>query len=182
MAKKEKVKKEPLKQRNPYKYYRNAYYACQDAEWACILTPIIAIFGVKWQEYFDFTESSNGVRLTIGCVLALVMASIFIYKKVKHQEKMEGKVTMLSYVIGVGVAFAFSYLFKVVIDDLFLILGCEFAGAVGAYGIDFATSENQRKAKLYKDSIEKLEADESAVKVKQMKEQKREKKKEVDIV
>lgn len=167
---KEKVKKEPLKTRNPYKYYRNAYWACQAGEWAAIVTPMIVVFGVKWNEYFDFVNDQPGAtRLTIGCVLALVCAAIFVYKKVKHQEKTEKKVTMLSYVIGVGVAFAISYLFKVVLDDLFLILGCEFAGAVAAYGTDFATQEFRRKQMLYRDAREKLEAEEAAKKERERK-------------
>ena len=165
-AKARKAKKEPLKKRNPYKYYRNAYWACQGGEWAAIVAPVVAVFGAKWNEYFVFTETDNsGVKLTIGCVLAFVMAAIFVARKIKYQEKQENKVTMLSYVVGIGVAFAFSYLFKVVIDDIFLILGCEFAGAVGAYGIDFATQSNMRKMKLYKTAIEELDAQEAARKV-----------------
>lgn len=157
-----KEKKEPLKTRNPYKYYRNAYYGCQAGEWACIIAPVIAVFGVKWNEYFDFVDTNNGIKLTFGCVLALVMAGLFIYKKIKHQEKMEGKITMLSYALGIGVAFVFSYLFKVIIDDLFLILGCEFAGACSAYALDFATTKNHDKMKLYSDAMNKLDAEEVA--------------------
>lgn len=155
-------KKAPLKERDPYKYYRNAYYACQGAEWASLAAPVIAVFGVKWNEYFVFVEGGSGVRLTVGCILALVMASFFAYRKIRHQEKAEGKVTMLSYCVGLGLAFVFAYLFKVVIDDLALIIGCEFAGAVGAYGIDFGTREMRRKMKLYRDARERLEAEEAA--------------------
>lgn len=161
-----KVKKEPLKQRNPYKYYRNAYYATQAGEWACLATPLIAIFGAKWNEYFIFAEGNDGgVRLTIGCILALICAAIFMYKKLKHQEKQEKKVTMLSYVMGIGAAFAFIYFFKVILDDLFLIVGCEFAGAVAAYVVDFSTQHNLAQMKLYKDAIDKLKAEDAAKKV-----------------
>ena len=128
------TKKEPLKTRNPYKYYRNAYVGAQAGEWACIGIPIIAIFGAKWNEYFNFTDNQGGaIKLTIGSILALICAAIFMYKKIKHQEKTEKKVTMLSYVIGVGVAFAIAYFFKVILDDLVLIFGCELAGAAAAY-------------------------------------------------
>ncbi|MCI1244465.1 MAG: hypothetical protein LKG11_00695 [Bacilli bacterium] len=170
MKPKEKAKKVPLKQRNPYKYYRNAYYACEAGEWSCIIAPIVAVFGAKWNEYFIFTDgNTSGVKLTIGCILAFILAAVFIYKKMKHQEKMENKVTMLSYAVGIGVAFAFSYLFKVVIDDLFLILGCEFAGAVAAYGTDFATQSNYGKMKLYKDAIDKLDAEDAAKRIQEEK-------------
>ena len=161
-----KEKKPPLKERNPYKYYRNAYYACQGGEWACIAAPVIAVFGAKWNEYFVFAEGSDGgVRLTIGCVLALICAAVFMYKKLRHQEKQEKKVTMLSYVIGVGVAFAFIYFFKVILDDLFLIVGCEFAGAVAAYGVDFATQHNLKQMTLYKNALDELKAKDAALKM-----------------
>ena len=154
--------KEPLKKRDPYRYYRNAYYACQAGEWGCIAAPVIAVFGAKWNEYFVFAEGSSGVSVTIGCVLALVLAAVFCYRKIRHQEKAAGKVTMLSYAVGVGVAFVFAYLFKVIIDDLALILGCEFVGAVGAYAVDFATMRNRRKMVLYRDAREKAEAERAA--------------------
>lgn len=174
VKKAEKVKKVPLKERNPYAYYRNAYVACQAGEWGCIVTPIIAIFGAKWNEYFVFTEdNTSGVKLTVGCVLALILAAIFVYKKLKHQEKMEGKVTMLSYAVGIGVAFVFVYLFKVVIDDLFLILGCEFAGAVAAYGVDFATNSNRSNMMAYKEAMLKIKAEKAAQKMEEYEEKKK---------
>lgn len=157
--------KEPLKKRNPYKYYRNAYAACRVGEWGCLVAPIVAVFGAKWNEYFVFVEGDSRVRLTIGCILAFIMSAVFVYKKIKHDEKVEKKVTMLSYVVGVGVAFAMSYLFKTVIDDLFLILGCEFAGSVAAYGVDLATIRNKGKMELYRSAMERLDAEEAAKKV-----------------
>ena len=168
---KEKVKKEPLKTRCPRKYYRNAYWACQGGEWAAIMTPLIAVFGAKWNEYFDFVNDTHGsVRLTIGCVLALVVSAVVMYKKAKHQEKVEKKATMLTYVLGVGIAFAFAFLFKVVIDDLVLILGCEFAGAAAAYGLDIGlTQEMRRKQVLYRDARDHLEAEEAAKKEREIK-------------
>lgn len=162
MASRAGAKKAPLRKRDPYRYYRNAYYALQGSEWACLAAPVAAVFGVKWNEYFVFVEGGSGVSLTVGCVLALVMAAVFAYRKLRHQEKAEGKVTMLSYAVGLGVAFVFAYLFKVVIDDLALILGCEFAGAVAAYGVDFATREARRKMVVFRESKERLEAEEAA--------------------
>ena len=83
----------------------------------------------------------------------------------KVVEKQEKKVTMLSYVIGVGVAFAFIYFFKVILDDLFLIVGCEFAGAVAAYGVDFATQHNLKQMTLYKNALDELKAKDAALKM-----------------
>lgn len=165
--KKEREKRPPLKERNPYKYYRNAYYAFQTGEWACIVAPVVAVFGAKWEEYFTFIDGDyTGVKMTLGCILSLVLAAIFAYKKLRHQEKVEGKVTMTSYVVGVGVAFVLSYLFKTVIDDLFLIMGCEFAGAVAAYGVDFGTRNAKSKMETYRKAIEELDAKDAAQRLK----------------
>lgn len=170
----EKVKKEPLKTRDPYKYYRNAYIGCQSAEWTAIVAPLILVFAVKWNEYFDFANNESGaVRLTIGCVLAIVCGVLFVYKKMRHQEKTEKKVTMLTYVLGLAVAWVFVWLCGAIIDDLFLILSCELAGAITAYGIDFATQEMRRKQMLYRDAKEKLEAEEVARRIKNEADKKR---------
>ena len=182
---KEKVKKEPLKTRCPRKYYRNAYWACQGGEWAAIATPIIAVFGAKWNEYFDFVENTHeSVRLTIGCILALVVSAILMYKKAKHQEKVEKKATMLTYVLGVGMAFALAYFCKVIVNDLVLILGCEFAGAAVAYGLDVGlTQEMRRKQVLYRDARDELDAKEAAEKEQKVKEnERRQKEEKADIV
>lgn len=144
------MNKEPLKTRDPYKYYRNCSYACVAGEYASVLTPIAIVFGAKWNEYFTMTEG-NSVKMTIGCILSLVVAAIVMFSQIKRQEKINNQHTMLPFVLGVGVAFALSYLFKVVIEDLTLILGVEFAGSVVAYGIDFATISNREKMAIYKD-------------------------------
>ena len=170
-----KTKKEPLKERNPRKYYRNAYWACQAGEWTACVVPMVAIFGAKWNEYFDFVNNTGGaVRLTIGSILALVCSAIFMYKKAKHQEKVEKKSTMLTYVLGVGVAFALAYFCKVILDDLILILGCEFAGAAAAFGLDIGlTQEMRRKQVIYRDAKDKLDAEEAAKKERAVKEEER---------
>lgn len=166
MEEKMKIKKEPLKTRNPRIYYRNAYYAAQSAEWAACLLPMVAIFGAKWNEYFDFAANDgSAVKLSIGCILAVVCSAVFMYKKARHQEKVEKKASMFTYVLSIGVAFAFAYFFKAIIDDLLLILGCELAGAATAFGIDISvTQEMRRKQILYRDAHDKLDAEEAALK------------------
>lgn len=144
------MNKEPLKTRDPYRYYRNCSYACIVGEYASVLSPIAIVFGAKWNEYFTVADG-NQVKMTVGCILSLVVAAIVMLSQIKRQEKINNQHTMLPFVFGVGVAFALSYLFKVVIDDLTLILGVELAGSVTAYGIDFATIANKEKMMIYKD-------------------------------
>ena len=58
---------------------------------------------------------------------------------------------MLHYVGFVAVFWAFAFLFKVVIDDLFLITSVELAGAVTAYGVSIADNNAKEKARLFKE-------------------------------
>lgn len=150
MQKKDKVKKEPLKKRDPYKFYRNGYLVCKAGTIISITAPIVAIFGAKWNEYIALDEG-NPVRLTIGAMLALFVAAIITYKYIKHDEKMKEKTTMLSMVVGIGLAFVITYLLKVVLSDLTLILGCEFAGAVAGYGFDLGAGNRYNLMKIAQD-------------------------------
>lgn len=150
------AKKESLKKTDPYKYYRNCYRACQAGERTSLIAPLIAVFAAKWNEYFVIVEDADRIKLSIGCVLSIIMAVIFIYRKLKHEEKVNNKVTMLSYTIGVGVAFVLVLLMKVVLSDLYLILGAELGGSVVAYGVDIASERNKQLMLAYKEA--KIEA------------------------
>lgn len=150
--------KTSLKERNPMKFYRNAYYASQISEWLCVIAPIVSIFGIKWNEYF--VVNNDKYKMTIGCVLAIVMGVVFAYRKLKYQEKQEKKSNMYGYALWVGVVCGFSFLFKSIIDDLFIISITEFIGAVGAVSIDTAfTQNNLKKYVMYKEACDKLDAE-----------------------
>lgn len=147
-----KVKKEPLKERDPYRYYRNVHYALYSVEWVSIFTPLAILFGIKWNDYFNFVEETEGsVKLTIGCILAIVLAIVFAVKKARVEEKSKKTYSMLHYVGFVAVFWAFAFLFKVIIDDLFLITSVELAGAVTAYGVSIADNNAKEKARLFKE-------------------------------
>lgn len=148
MAKKE--KKAPLKERNPYAYYRNGYFASAAGVWGSLLGPLAVVVGVKWNEYIKVQNGAE-YRMTIGAVLALIVAVVVIYKQVKHQEKVKKQVTMTSWVAGVAVAFALSWCFSAVLKDLTLILGTELAGSLSAYGFDRLEANRLEHMKIYKD-------------------------------
>lgn len=148
---KEKVKKEPLKTRNPYKYYRNIHYGLYSGSWVAVIAPIVTVFAVKWNEYFDFVNNTgDSVKLTIGCVAAIVLGVIFAIKKAKVDERQKGTYSMLHYVAFVGVLWAILFLFKAIIDDAFLITSVELGGAVAAYGLNIADKKAKEQALLYK--------------------------------
>ena len=84
----DRVRKPPLKQRDPYKYYRNIHYGLYAGTWTTTFAPIVAVFGVKWNEYFDYVNNTgSSVKLTIGCVVAIFLAIIFAVKKARVEEK-----------------------------------------------------------------------------------------------
>lgn len=147
---KDKVKKEPLKKRDPYRYYRNVHYGLYSGTWGATLIPIFTIFAFKWNEYFDYVNNTSGsVRLTIGCVAAIVLGVIFALKKAKVEEKQKKEYSMLHYVAFVGILWVFLFLFKVIIEDMFLITSCELAGSVVAYGLNLADKNVVKKVLLY---------------------------------
>lgn len=144
-----KQKKEPLKTRNPRKYYSIKYHALYAGEWACLLGPLFGVFGAKWNEYVQFASSQDGsvlggFKLTVGAVLSLLVAVFVIYKGARHKEKVDKTATMSTFALGIGVAFALSWAFSVILKDLTLILGCEFAGAMVAYPLDTMAQKNKK--------------------------------------
>ena len=160
-----KVKKEPLKKRDPYKYYRNVHYGLYAGTWGATLAPVAVVFGIKWNEYFDFiSQTESSVRLTVGCVIAIFLAIIFAVKKAKVEEKAKKEYSMLHYVGFVAILWAFLFLFKTILDDMFLITSCEFGGAVVAYGLSIEDKKMRNKVLLYqsaKDEVDKEEAKEN---------------------
>lgn len=171
---KNKVKKEPLKTRDPYKYYRNIHYGLYSGTWAAVIIPIIAVFGVKWNEYFDFLEKTqDSVKLTVGCVVAIFLGIIFAVKKAKVEEKSKKEYSMIHFVGFVAVLWAFLFLFKTIIDDMFLITSCEFGGAVAAYLLSIEDKKIKGKVLLYQGAKDEVDKEEAKEKYKEAKESKK---------
>lgn len=150
----ENIKKEPLKYRNPLKYHRIKYYSLKVGKWASMIAPLVAVFGAKFNEYIEVYEGET-YKLTIGCIVAIVVAVIACYKEIK---KTEGETSPITTAIGWGVAFMLSYLFHEVITDLTLVLGCEFAGQCVGAGLDVASKNDADYIKAYKEETVKEEA------------------------
>ena len=130
--KKDKKTFDQLTHGEKYRYYRKRRNLTTIGKWGSIVTPFGVIFGVKFNEYVQILDTAQTVKLSIGCVLALAVAVIAIYKEFKHSEKSKH----LAPAIGWGVALAFAWLFEVILQDLVLILASEFAGQCVAAGFD----------------------------------------------
>lgn len=126
-----------------YKRLRTQGYSLKGAKWLSILTPYIVIGIVNFDEYF--TEV-NGVKMSIGCTLAMVVAGITIFNESKENKKISG-------LVGWAVAFALCYLMQSILQDLVLIIGCGFVGQLIGAGFEVGSETQLNKAKLYRDAI-----------------------------
>lgn len=154
-----KAKKQPLKERDPEKYFSRVRGWCKAGTIASLAAPIVAVFGAKWNEYIQVTYSDGAqgaVKLSVGAICSLIVAAIITYKYVRHNEKAKHEVSMASWVVGLGLAFAICWAFQAILNDLTLILGCEFAGSVAAYGFDLGAQHANNRLKPYED--EKMRA------------------------
>lgn len=150
-----------LKETDPKKYYSRVKGWCKAGTLTSLFTPLVAVFGAKWNEYIQITESdgaSGTMKLSVGAVLSLITAAIVIYKYVRHDERQKNQVTMLSWVVGLGLAFGICWAFSAILQDLTLILGTEFAGSVAAYGFDLGVQHADEKLKPYEEEMMRASA------------------------
>lgn len=157
----EKAKKAPLKERDPKKFYSRVKGWCKAGTITSLAAPLVAVFGAKWNEYvqISYSDGTQGaIKLSVGALCSLIMAAIITYKYVRHDEKAKKQVTMASWVVGLGLAFAICWAFQAILNDLTLILGCEFAGSVAAYGFDLGAQYANGRLEPYKDEMMRAQA------------------------
>ena len=143
-------KKLPLKQRDPYKYYRNVYAGLQVGRWISILTPFIAIFAANFEEYF-LVDMGNGsqINMSIGAILACAIGGIAIYSGTKKNPDGSSKSNPFSSTIAFAVTFAFAFLFQRILEDLTLILGCATIGQLVGCGFNISSLNAYEKKNAY---------------------------------
>ncbi len=129
-----------------YKKLRNRGTALKVSKWAAILSPYFVIGIVNFQEYF--TEY-NGVKMSLGCVLAMIVGGITIMNETK-EKKVNGLVKW-------AVALALIYLLQSVVNDLLLIVGCGFLGQLVGAGLDLGAENQLNKASLYREALIRAE-------------------------
>jgi len=134
-----------------YLYYRKRRRLSIAGKWGSVIAPFGIVFGVKFNEYVNIIDTGEVVKLTIGSVLAIVVACIAVYKEVKHSEETKH----LAPAFGWALATVFAWLLKVIIDDLFLILFAETIGQFTAMGINIYGEHCKEEATAYKDIARK---------------------------
>lgn len=148
--KKQKEKKAPLKQRNPYKYYRNQYWGLKLGKWLSVITPFITIFAVKYKDYFVYVANGEQYKLSLGCILALFVLGITMWNESKKDGNGNKQTTPIHTTIGWGVCFALAFLLNSIIQDLTMILGCAFAGQLVSLGFEFGAENRHYYMEQYK--------------------------------
>lgn len=153
MEEKKKVKR-PFSQMNnneKFLYYRKRRRLSIAGKWTSVIAPFGILFGVKFNEYVDVIDTGEVVKLTIGCVLAIIVAAVCVYKEIKKSEETKH----LAPAFGWALATLFVWLFKVIIDDLFLIFFSETIGQFTAMGINIYGEHCKEEAKAYKELARK---------------------------
>lgn len=130
-----------------YKRLRNNGFAFLAAKWVSILSPYLVIGIVNFNEYF--TEY-NGVKMSLGCVLAMIVAGIAIANETKENKKING-------LVGWAIAFALVFLLQSILNDLLLIVGCGLLGQLVGAGFEIGSKKELEKANLYKEALIRAE-------------------------
>lgn len=123
-----------------YTKLRNQGYTCLAFKWISILSPYLIIGIVNFEDYF---VKANGIKMSIGCVLAMIVAGISIANETKENKKING-------IVGWAIAFALAIFFQAILQDLVLILGCGLIGQLIGAGFELGSEIKLEKAELYK--------------------------------
>lgn len=146
-----KNKKQKLKERNPYAYYRNWFVGLKTCKWLSILAPFITLFAVNFNEYFIFTSDTGATtKLSLGCVLACLVGGIAMYSETKKKEDGTKGKSPLSNIVGWGIAFALCFFFQSILNDLTLIIGCGLVGQLVGFGFELGAQNRAYYMNEYK--------------------------------
>lgn len=140
MAKRKKFNE--LNSAEQYTRLRRQGYTFTALKWLSILSPYVVIGTINFNEYF---VQSNGVKMSLGCILALIVAGISIKNETKENKKING-------IVGWAVAFALIFFFQSILQDLLLIVGAGLVGQIIGAGWELGAETQLEKAKLYRNA------------------------------
>lgn len=123
-----------------YTKLRNKGYTFLALKWVSILSPYVVIGIVNFEDYF---VEADGVKMSLGCILAAIVAGISIANETKENKRISG-------LVGWAIAFALCIFFQALLNDLLLIIGCGFAGQLIGAGFEIGSKTELEKADIYK--------------------------------
>lgn len=127
-------------------------------KWMSIITPFIVVGAINFNDYF--TEV-NGVKVSFGCMLAMLVAGVSIYNESRNSEK------RISGLVGWAIAIALVWLLNSILQDLLIILLAGFAGQLVGKGFDIAYETQNDLYKIYKNATINAQANAEAFNNKQ---------------
>lgn len=146
-----KEKKQKLKFRNPYAFYRNGFYACKLGKRASIITPFVTIFALNFDKYF-LVDDGNGsqIKLTLGSIMALFIGGIAFWNETRKKGDGTHQSSPLTGVIGWAIAFGLAFFFQSILNDIVMILGAALVGQLAGLGFEFGAQNRYEYMKIAK--------------------------------
>ena len=150
MANKEKKERKPLTPTQKLKAFTVAKWTCFGGEFVSAIMPYIIIGLVNYNEYF---VEYNGVKMSIAAVMTFALMGFILFiltsKKIK-----DFYVPMV--VIMATLTFIFFMLGQIITEVAYIMLAGTF-GVCGSFGLEIASRQFDKKAKLIKESIEEAQ-------------------------
>ena len=131
-----------------YKKLRNTGYTFKGLKWLSILAPFITIGIINFEDYF---QEANGIKMSLGCILALVVAGIAVFNETKENKKVNN-------IVGWVIAFALVFFFQSILEDLLMIVGFGLLGQLVGSGFEIGSAIQLEKAEIYKKAIIEAES------------------------
>ena len=132
------------------KKYKRVSLLCFGSEFVSVFAPFFAIGIINYEKYFI---KYDGVKISIGFVLAMVVMGIATYLTSKKNFQ-NSFVTLL---IGWAVATGICFLIRELLNDLCYIMLFGWFGIAGAYGLDIGKQQANKKADKIQKGIDAAE-------------------------
>lgn len=136
-----------------YKSFKHRKFACLLGKWISIISPFVVIGIVNFNEYF---VQYDGVKMSLGCILAAFVAGFAIFNEVKETNKKTANVVKWA------IAFGLVYFFSAILQDLVLIVGCGTAGQVVGTGFKLGYENYNDKIDIMSKAITNAKANSEA--------------------
>lgn len=129
-----------------YKTFKKKQVLATAGKITSVFGPLAVLFGVKFNEYFQLVEGQERVKLTIGCVVAIIVACVAVLQEFKSSESTKHLVPAVGWTI----AAVLSWLMEIVLQDLTMILVFEAGGQWASAGLDAYAKHCEKEAEEYK--------------------------------
>lgn len=164
---KEKKQLTPTQQKKKYKKIKRICFA---GEFASVITPFVIIGIVNFNKYF---VEYDGTKMSIACGLAFALMGLALW--LVASKKFNN--SFVTLIVGWAVVDFIFWMIGQVIMDIAMIMFFGLIGLLGAYGLDIASAQADKKLQKVTDAINQAEKDMTVEAYKEEKIEEAEKKK-----